>query len=363
MLKTIKEKIAAGQRFTDTEANYLFELSLPVLGELASQVKQRFHPKPIATFVTDININLTNVCECECDFCAFYVNPGDERAFTLTTHDVFEKLDALVELGSTQVLLQGGLNPELGLNYYLELLAAIKQHYPQLYIHSFSPPEIAYIAAREQLPTLTILGKMRAAGLNSLPGGGAEILVNRVRQTISPKKISRDTWLGIMREAHQIGMQTTATMMFAGIETTEERIEHLSVLRQLQDETGGFRAFIPWTFSPNNTRLSDNIMAGGGEYLKTLAISRIYLDNITHIGSGWVTEGMKVAQLGLLHGADDMGGILMEEKVLESTGMKNSTNIAELIKTISDAGLTPARRNTEYEIIEEYPTVKTEQVK
>jgi cyclic dehypoxanthinyl futalosine synthase len=352
MLKIIKEKIANGQRINDAEALYLFKTPLPTLGELATQVKKRFHPEAVTTFVIDININLTNVCECECKFCAFYVRSGDKRTFTLTADEVLKKLEPLIKLGGTQVLLQGGLNPQLKLDYYTQLLKTIKQHYPQLYIHSFSPPEIDYLAEQENLSSKSILKILVEAGLDSLPGGGAEILVDRVRQAISPKKISRDRWLQIMREAHHLGMKSTATMMFGSVETLPERIEHLQVIRQLQDETGGFRAFIPWTFSPDNTQLADITMAGGGEYLRMLAISRIYLDNITHIGSGWVTEGMKIAQLGLLNGADDMGGILMEEKVLESTGMKNQTNIAELIAVIKDAGFTPAQRNTQYEIME-----------
>ena len=315
MLKQIETKISEGVQINTEEAIYLFSLPLPVLGELATQVKRRFHKHDTATFIVDININLTNVCQAECDFCAFYVKHGSSRAFTLNIDAVLEKIAGLVELGGTQVLLQGGINPELGLDYYLDMLRAIKQRF-DVYLHAFSPPEIAYMAEREKLTTVEILEKLREAGLDSLPGGGAEILVDRVRDLISPKKISKDIWLRIMREAHQIGMESTATMMFAGIETLEERIKHLEAIRSLQDETGGFRAFIPWTFSPENTRLNDVVMAGGGEYLKTLAISRLYLDNIEHIGSGWVTEGMNVAQIGLLFGADDMGGILMEEKVL-----------------------------------------------
>lgn len=351
MLKQIENNIAEGVRINAEEAVYLFSLPLPVLGELATQAKRRFHNHDTATFIVDININLTNVCQAECDFCAFYVKQGSSRAFTLGVDDVLGKIAKLVEIGGTQVLLQGGINPELGLDYYLELVRAIKQRY-DVYLHAFSPPEIAYMAEHEKITTGEVLEKLQAAKLDSLPGGGAEILVDRVRDQISPKKISKDVWLRIMREAHQIGMAGTATMMFAGIETLEERVEHLEAIRSLQDETGGFRAFIPWTFSPENTRLSKVIMAGGGEYLKTLAVSRIYLDNIEHIGSGWVTEGMRVAQIGLMFGADDMGGILMEEKVLESTGMRNRTNISEIVDTIKRAGLKPARRDTEYNILE-----------
>lgn len=351
MLKQIEKKIAEGRRLDVKEGTYLFSLPLPVLGELATQVKKRYHNHDTATFIVDININLTNVCQAECDFCAFYVKHGSSRAFTLSTNEVLDKIAGLVELGGTQVLLQGGINPELGLDYYLNMLRAIKQRF-DVYLHAFSPPEIAYMAEHEKMTTREVLEKLREAGLDSLPGGGAEILVDRVRNLISPKKISKDIWLRIMREAHQIGMESTATMMFAGIETLDERIEHLEAIRSLQDETKGFRAFIPWTFSPENTRLSDVVMAGGGEYLKTLAVSRIYLDNIEHIGSGWVTEGMNVAQIGLMFGADDMGGILMEEKVLESTGMRNRTNVSDIVDSIKRAGLNAARRDTEYNVLE-----------
>ncbi len=353
MLAQIKKKIVAGDRLNAAEGKFLLSMPLPVLGELATMVKKRFHQENIATFVVDININLTNVCQAECDFCAFYVKPGSPHAFTLSIAEILDKVNGLVELGGTQVMLQGGLNPELTIFYYQEIIKAIKRKY-HVYIHAFSPPEIAYMAEREKLPTLKVLEKLQQAGLDSLPGGGAEILADRVRNLISPKKISKDVWLRIMREAHSIGMESTATMMFAGVETLDERIEHLEAIRNLQDETGGFRAFIPWTFSPDNTDLDEVIMAGGGEYLKTLAVSRVYLDNIKHIGSGWVTEGMKVAQIGLMFGADDMGGILMEEKVLESTGMRNRTNIEEIVETIRQAGMTPARRDTEYNVLETF---------
>lgn len=353
MISNIEDKIQSGARITDEECVSLFDMELPALGRLATLAKKRHHNDSHATFVVDIIINYTNVCTCTCDFCAFYVQPGDSRAYVLSPEMIIEKVKKLSAVGGTQVLLQGGINPELDLNYFLSLFRAIKEQCA-VYLHCLSPVEIHYLSEKERCSHRDILTRLREAGLDSLPGGGAEILSDRVRSTISPNKISKDMWLSIMGTAHGIGLKSTATMMFASIETREERVEHLRHIRDLQDRTSGFRAFIPWTFSPAHTKLSHIIRAGGGEYLKMLAISRIYLDNVRHIGSGWLTEGMKVGQLGLLFGANDMGGIIMDEKVLKKTGISNQTTIEELIETIRDAGFTPARRNTEYDILEVY---------
>ncbi|RJP61824.1 MAG: dehypoxanthine futalosine cyclase [Candidatus Auribacter fodinae] len=353
MISCIADKIKSGIRITDEECIALFDLELPQLGRLATAAKKRHHNGSQATFVVDIIINYTNVCTCKCKFCAFYVQPGDSRGYVLSPETIIEKIRNLSASGGTQVLLQGGINPALDLNYFTSLFRKIKEKC-SVYLHCLSPVEIHYLSEKEQCSHKDILTCLRDAGLDSLPGGGAEILSDRVRSTISPNKISKDIWLSVMETAHSIGLKSTATMMFASIETREERVEHLRHIRNLQDRTGGFRAFIPWTFSPANTKLNTIIRAGGGEYLKLLAISRIYLDNIRHIGSGWLTEGMKVGQLGLLFGANDMGGIIMEEKVLRETGIANQTTIEELIETIRDAGFTPARRNTEYDILEVY---------
>ena len=349
----IEEKIINGQRISDEECLFLFYEHLPYLGKLASIAKKRFHDNEIATFIIDVNINITNICSSECGFCAFHQKKHSDKAFVLSRSEIMEKIRNLVSIGGTQVLLQGGINEDLDLDYYVSLLKIIKSNF-NVYIHSFSPAEIYYLAEKEKMTVKEILITLREAGLDSLPGGGAEILSDRVRGIISPKKISKLNWLNVMRDAHDIGMETTATMMFGSVETHEERIEHLRAIRDLQDQTGGFRALIPWTFCPQNTQFENIITAGGGEYLKMLAISRIYLDNIKNIGSGWLTEGMKVAQIGLLFGANDMGGILIEEKVLQSTGLQNRTNISELKKVISGAGYVPAKRNTKYELLEIY---------
>jgi cyclic dehypoxanthinyl futalosine synthase len=353
MQPSLEDKIAGGGRITDDECLALFGCELGTLGRLASACRQRHNPGDTVTFVVDININLTNVCTCECAFCAFYVKPDSPRAFVLSAEQVFGKIAGLIEIGGTQVMLQGGINPSLGIDYYVDLLRAIRKRF-KVYVHALSPAEIWGLSRKEGIGVEEVLRQLRDAGLDSLPGGGAEILVDMVRQETSPGKVSAQEWLNIMRTAHGMGMKSTATMMFGGVETLSDRVEHLSAIRRLQDETGGFRAFIPWTFCPGNTRMSHLIPVGGGEYLKTLAISRIYLDNIQHVGSGWLTEGMRVAQLGLAFGADDMGGVLLEEKVLEATGLVNATGIAEMKGTIAGAGFIPAQRDTEYRIVKEF---------
>ncbi|MCB1195418.1 dehypoxanthine futalosine cyclase [bacterium] len=353
MRSVIESKIILGQRISDEECRYLFSEELPWLGKMATVVKQRYHADNIATFLVDININYTNVCICDCDFCAFYVKDGDPSAYVMSTEQILERVQRLVDIGGTQVLLQGGVNINLGIDYYTALFRAIKARF-DVYIHSLSPVEIYFLAQKEKKTVKEILTVLHRAGLDSLPGGGAEILVERVRKQISPKKIPAGMWLSVMRDVHSIGMEATATMMFGSVETEAERVEHLKKIRDLQDETGVFRAFIPWTFQPGSTRLDHVILAGGGEYLKTLAISRIYLDNIRNFGSGCITEGMKVAELGLLFGANDMGGILMDEKVLEKTGTATRTNSEDMKRVIFNAGFVPAKRNTRYEVLETY---------
>jgi cyclic dehypoxanthinyl futalosine synthase len=352
-LKPWMRKILDGKRLTDREAISLFGEDLATLARYATIVRDRLHDHH-ATFIVDLNLNLTNVCSCDCGFCAFKRLPGAKDAFVLDTASVLARIRALDEIGGTQVLMQGGINDALGLDYYTGLLQAIRQEFPKLTIHSFSPPEIAGLAKQHGLGVRDVLETLRTAGLDSLPGGGAEILVESVRHKMSPKKIKAAEWLAVMRTAQELGMPTTATMMFGALETQADRIGHLSAIRQLQDETQGFRAFIPWTFSPEKTKFAGVIKAGGAEYLKTLAICRLYLDNIPNLGSGWLTEGMPVAQLGLLCGANDMGGILMEEKVIESTGLSHRTNIEDLITAIRGAGYSPARRDSAYRILEEF---------
>jgi len=325
------------------------------LGKLAHAARKRMVPGDTVTFVIDRIINVTNVCNSGCSFCAFHVEPGASGEYVLSEAEVLAKVDELVAIGGTQVMLQGGLNPALGIEYYEGLFKAIRARHKGLYIHSLSPAEVVHLSKQSGLAVRAVLERLRSGGLGSLPGGGAELLVDSVRSRLSPGKLSAGTWQRVMREAAALGMQATATMVFGADETLEERVEHLDVVRRIQDDTGVFRAFIPWTFSVANTKLSATFEAGGAEYLRMLALSRLYLDNVVHIGSGWLSEGMRVAQLGLHFGADDMGGVLMEERVLSAAGTRNATNIEELKEVIRQAGFVPAQRDTQYKVVRELP--------
>lgn len=353
-LEEILAKRLEGERLSVEEGVELFSCDLLRLGKAADQATQRLHPGPVRTFIVDRNISYTNACIVDCDFCAFYRRPGDPEVYTLSMEEILRKVEELAALGGTQVLIQGGVNPKLPLDFYLEMIQVIRREFPEIQIHSFSVVEIDFIAKKERLPLHEVLLRLKGAGLNSIPGGGAEILVERVRDKISPKKIDSDGWIDFMRTAHQVGLRSTATMVFGHVETLEERILHLSRLRTLQDETGGFRAFISWTLSPHGTpRMSHFRQAGGEDYLKTLAISRLFLDNFENIQSGWLTEGIKIGQVALAFGANDMGGTLLEDKVLEPTGMDASrTRKEDLIRLIREAGFIPAQRNTNYEILQ-----------
>ena len=350
----ILEKAVHGERLNLEEGILLFSCDVLTLGKAATIVRDRMHPGGIITFIVDRNVSYTNACIVDCDFCAFYRRPRDQDAYTLSMDQIFAKIQELVDLGGTQVLIQGGVNPELPLEFYLNMIRTLRQQFPTVQIHSFSVVEIDFIAKKERLPLRDVLLRLKEAGLNSIPGGGAEILVERVRDIISPKKMDSDGWVHFMREAHLVGLRSTATMVFGHIETLEERILHMERLRLLQDETHGFRAFICWTLSPNGTpRMSQFRQAGGEDYLKTLAISRIFLDNIENIQSGWLTEGIKLGQVALGFGANDMGGTLLEDKVLEPTGMSASgTRKEDLIRLIREAGYIPAQRNTNYEVLQ-----------
>jgi len=306
----------------------------------------------LLTFVVDRNVTYTNICSCKCKFCAFFKTKSSPDSFVLSMKQILDKVEGLAGIGGTQIMLQGGLNPELKLDFYIKLLKTIKNSYPDITLHSFSPPEIDHIARQSNKSIDYVIRTLKDSGLDSLPGGGGEILVNRIRSKISPNKISSQRWLQIMRAAHKAGMKSTATMVFGVGETLRERFESMEKVRNLQDETGGFRAFIPWPFSPGRTKLSNFPQADGIEYLKTLAISRLLFDNIKNIHSGWVTEGIKLAQIALAFGANDFGGILMEEKVVRSTGLINETNVKQLYDIASGAGYKLARRNTNYDILE-----------
>ncbi len=326
------------------------------LGAAAARLRRALHPTGEVTFIVDRNINYTNVCVSRCRFCAFYRDPGCPDAYVLDTEELHRKVAQTLELEGTAILLQGGLHPDLDIGWYEDLLRAIKERYP-VHIHGFGPPEIAHIARISGLGTVDVLERLRTAGLDSLPGGGAEILVDRVRAHVSPNKATSQEWIDVMREAHTIGMSTTATMMFGGVETRAERVEHMTRIRELQDDTGGFRAFIPWSFQPRNTELAADEAAASGlepapatgwDYLRTLAVSRLFLDNIANIQASWVTQGAKIGQVALAFGANDMGSTMIEENVVAAAGVRFTMARDELVRLIRDAGYEPVQRDTLY---------------
>ncbi len=341
-------------RLTDAEAlELLRSRDLFEVGARAHEVRERLNPGDVATFVVDRNINFTNVCISGCRFCAFYAEPGSPDAYVLPPNVIHQKIRETIDLGGTAVMMQGGLHPELDITYYEDLFRSIKQEFPSITIHSLSAPEIAHIAMVSDLVVPEVLRRLKAAGLDSLPGGGAEILVDRVRKQVAPGKADSATWLGVMREAHKLGIMGTATMMFGSVETLEERVAHLHRIRELQDETGGFRAFIPWTFQPGNTALEGGIQeATAVDYLTTLAVSRLYLDNVPHIQASWVTQGLKVGQVALRFGADDLGSTMIEENVVAAAGVHMRASRDELMHAIRAAGFTPAQRYTDYALVQ-----------
>jgi len=344
-----------GERLSLEEGILLYSCDLLRLGQAAQELARRKNPDKIITFIVDRNVSYTNACVVDCDFCAFYRSPGHKEAYTMTYEEIFKKVQELVDLGGTQVLIQGGVNPELPLEYYLDLIRAIRERFPQVHVHSFSVVEFDMISKKFRMPLPEVFRRFKEAGLNSIPGGGAEILVERVRKLISPKKASSDHWIHVMKTAHEAGLRSTATMVYGHLETLEERIIHMLKIRDLQDQTHGFRAFIPWSLSPQGTpRMSHFRQAGGEDYLKTIAVSRLMLDNIEHLQSGWLTEGLKLGQIALGFGCDDMGGTLLEDKVLEPTGIEVHTRREDLIRLIREAGYTPVQRDTNYKILHVY---------
>jgi len=354
MTEALEELVAearGGARLSAEDGLRLWEEApLHVLAQVADERRRQLHPGNVGTFVVDRNINYTNACVADCSFCAFYRKPGHPEAYRLPLEEILRRVGELVALGGTQVLLQGGLDPSLPLEYYEGLCRAIKDRYPGIHLHCFSAPEIDTIAQVSGKSHREVFDALKAAGLDSMPGGGAEILAERVRRIVSPKKLTAAGWLAVHRAAHEAGLKTTATMTYGMVETPAERIEHLIALRRLQDDTRGFRAFIPWSFQRGHTAL-DVPPAGGGEYLKVIAIARLLLDNLPNIQAGWVTEGPKLAQLALLWGANDFGGILMDEVVVGATGMVYRVDMDEAIRLIRGAGRLPAQRNTKYEIL------------
>jgi len=351
------ESTVGGQRLSDADAVRLLEShDLASLGRAADEVTRRLHPEPYRTYNIDRNINYTNVCTAVCHFCAFYRSPKSAEGYVLDRDVLLQKIAETVELGGDQILLQGGLHPDFNIEWYEELLRNIKRHFPQVNIHGFSPPEIYHFTKVSRISTREVLTRLRAAGLGSLPGGGAEILVDRVRNEITRGKVMSDDWLDVNRVWHKLGGRSTATMMFGHVETIAERVEHLQRLRELQDETGGFTAFICWTFQPDHTDMADVPPAGSYEYLKTNAVARLYLDNFANIQSSWVTQGLKIGQLALLYGANDMGSLMIEENVVAEAGTVHHLSLEQIRGAISDLGYQPRQRNVHYELIDDEVT-------
>jgi cyclic dehypoxanthinyl futalosine synthase len=349
----ILEKALDGERISDAEALALLESKdLVAIGKAADVLRSRKVDPGRITFIIDRNVNYTNVCVTDCDFCAFYRRPGDQReGYLLPKPVIFKKIEETLAIGGTGLLMQGGHHPDLGVEYYEDLFSSIKARYP-IHLHALSPSEIQHAARRSKLTIPETLTRLRDAGLDSIPGGGAEILVDRVREIISPKKTTSSEWLGIMREAQRLGISTTATMMYGHVETLEERVEHMRRIRELQDELHGFRAFISWTFQDDGNRLGDKVprekMPTSFDYLLTQAVSRIYLDNVDHIQSSWVTQGLKIGQVALAFGADDMGSVMIEENVVSAAGTTYCTSAEELAHLIRSLGRVPVQRDTLY---------------
>ena len=350
------------ERISREEALALFKSAdLLDLGEKADRIRKALHPEGMVTFVVDRNINYTNVCINQCRFCAFYRDAESPDAYVQSKEELFKKIEETIAFEGTQILIQGGLHPDLGLDYYTALLKSIKARF-EINVHGFSPPEVCYLVKKHNLTVRETIQILKDAGLDSIPGGGAEILSDRVRQVLSPKKIKSREWLRVMEEAHGLGMRTTATMMFGSVEAPEDIIEHLAAIRSLQDRTGGFTAFIPWSFQPGNTELSrDDVGLQGSirpataiDYLRVLTLSRLYLDNVQNVQASWVTQGLKLAQVALRFGANDFGSTMIEENVVRAAGVNYVVSKEDIIAAIKAAGFEAAQRNTYYSIIRKF---------
>ncbi len=352
MLSEIATKVLDGGRVDRAEALELYRHApTHLLGRLADAIRARKHPERVVTYIIDRNVNYTNVCVARCNFCAFYRPVGSSDGYVLGFEEIFKKIDETIAVGGNQLLLQGGHNPDLPIAWYEDLFRAVKARYPKFKLHALSPPEVLHISRINQIPVPDVIARLVAAGLDSIPGGGAEILVDRVRKLLNCYgKAASDEWLGVMREAHRAGLRTTATMMYGTVETDEERIEHMMRLRELQDETGGFTAFITWSYQPEHTERGGT-EATGVDYLRTLALSRIVLDNFDNVQASWVTQGGKVGQLSLAFGANDMGSVMIEENVVRAAGASYCMDELEIVINIEDAGFIPKRRNMHYEIL------------
>ncbi len=353
-IRDILEKSVSGERISPAEGVKLLQShDLAAIGSAADQVARRLHPEGYRSYNIDRNINYTNVCTAVCHFCAFYRGPKSDEGYVLSTEQILEKIAEAVQLGGNQVLMQGGLHPKFKLSWYEDLLRSIKSEFPQVNVHGFSPPEFHHFTKVNNLGIEEVLSRLREAGLGSIPGGGAEILVDRVRNELTRGKVMSDDWLNVMRVWHKMGGKSTATMMFGHVETLEERIEHMERLRQLQDDTGGFTAFISWTFQPDNTTLAHIPAAGSFEYLKTQAISRLYLDNIPNIQSSWVTQGLKIGQLAMLFGANDMGSLMIEENVVAEAGTVHYLSLDQIREAIEELGFEARQRDVFYQLMDE----------
>jgi cyclic dehypoxanthinyl futalosine synthase len=354
---TVVDKVLAGERITAEEALELYQLPLQELGALADRRRNLAkmdaydeRGNEIVTYIVERNINYTNVCNVYCKFCAFYRTERDSDHYVLSHEQIDQKIDELVSIGGIQILMQGGHHPKLGIGYYLDLLSHLREKYPQVNVHGFSPPEFNHFAQVFRMPLREVIVRFKEAGLGSIPGGGGEILVDRVRNRIAPLKCNTEQWLKVMEIAHEEGLRSSATMMFGHVETIADRIEHLERLRELQDRTGGFTAFICWTFQPENVVLKATPV-GSAEYLRTQALARIYLDNIENLQSSWVTQGPRIGQIALRFGANDYGSVMMEENVVSSAGTTFRLTREEMERLISDAGYEPRARNNRYQLV------------
>lgn len=351
-LETIFSKVLDGKRINFDEALTLYtEADFYDLGHLAHQVRLRKHPEPMVTYVVDRNINYSNICVCCCKFCAFYKEPDQDGGYVLSFEEIGHKIQETIDLGGTQILMQGGHHPNLPLSWYEDMLRYIKANY-DVHIHAFSPPEVVFWSELERIPVAEVIERLRKAGLDSIPGGGAEILVDEVRSRVAPNKCPADQWLGVMEEAHNQGLKTTATMMFGHMETVEQRLQHLFAVRETQDRTGGFTAFIPWTFQPDHTELPDCRKLTSVEYLRMLAVSRIVLDNVDNVQVSWVTMGPQIAQLALFFGGNDFGSTMIEENVVKAAGVAFRLSRNEIHRLVEAAGFTPKQRTMDYTILE-----------
>ncbi len=359
-VREILDRALAGERITDARRRQRSSRSrdLVAVGRAADELRNRRTDAAAITFIVDRNVNYTNVCVTDCDFCAFYRRPGDRsEGYLLPKPIIFKKIEETLAIGGTGVLMQGGHHPDLAVDYYEDLFRSIKERYP-IHLHALSPPEIEHIARRSKLTVPVTLTRLRDSGLDSIPGGGAEILVDRVRRVIAPKKTTTSTWLNVMRHAQRLGMSTTATMMYGHVETLAERVEHMRRIRELQDEMHGFRAFISWTFQSDGNRLAALVpresMPTSFDYLLTQAVSRIYLDNVDHIQSSWVTQGMKVGQVALEFGADDLGSVMIEENVVSAAGTTHRATTDDFVRAIRALGKRPVQRDTLYRVVKRW---------